>query len=344
MKQPSKRRSVQASSSIQREIDAGPGNLNGTSSWYEQNFYLDGRRPSAEADFADLVNLDQLPSVSNFNGWDEANLQPLFSSTSLNSAPAVADTIPISAAPSITTDGREDSEENDEDKDYTNAMLSQLSFLSQRATRTMRRLLRPGRAPLAVTSPEVNQTLEDTNTLIRIMKTITAPDRDNITLDLTTASHGLVLSTLACHQHLVALFQAICNAIQQGLQCQKEHQQQQQQRQDQQDSDIGPSSVAQFVMILQLLKHLINRIDCSLFQNNPLHGTRLSTSGPITPVTPNAVNDHRIQSETTLRGSPPHGGLLVLVQDILWTIPDEHEKLRQIIQKLQTEIERSELH
>jgi hypothetical protein len=211
----------------------------------------------------------------------------------------------------------------------------------------MRRLVRPGREPLTVSSPEVNEALEDTNTLIRIINDITAPDRDDITLDQTTTDYGLAFSTLACHQHIIALFQAICDAIHRCLRANKEHQQHHDRRE--QHNDVGPCSVAQFVMVLQLLIHLINRMDRSLFQTNPSmwHGAGLSTGAQISPVTPNLANQHTtesIHSEAAAGGSSPSGGLLVLVQDILGTIPNEHEKLRQVIKKLQTEMEHSELH
>lgn len=349
VKQRSNQRSVQTS--VRRDTGPGPRNLNGTS-WFEQGLagalYPGG--PSLGADFADQVgqfpDVDESGALAGFNGWD-ANLQP-FSPTSLNSlaAPSAAAAGPISTAPS-TTDGREDSEDVDDDKDPTDALPSQLTSLSQRATRAMRRLVRPGRAPLTVSSPEVNEALEDTNTLICIINNITAPDRDDITLDPTTTDYGLAFSALACHQHLVAVFRAICDAIHRCQQSKKEHQQQH--HRSRQHSDVGPSSVAQFVMVLQLLMHLINRMDRSLFQNNPSmwHGAGLSTGGHITPVTPNVANHHTIdpiQSEAAAGGSSPHGGLLVLVQDIVGTIPNEHEKLRQVIQKLQTEMEHSELH
>ena len=349
VKQRSNRRSVQTS--VRRDTDPGPRDLDGTS-WFEQGLagalYPGG--PFLGADFADLAgrfpSVDKSGAVAGFNGWD-ANLQP-FSPTSLNSlaAPSAADAASIFTALS-TTDGREDSEDVDDDKDPTDVLSSQLTSLSQRAMRAMRRLVRPGRAPLTVSSPEVNEALEDTNTLIRIMNNITAPDRDDITLDPTTTDYGLAFSALACHQHFVALFRAFCDAIHRCLQSKKEHQQQY--HRSRQHSDVGPSSLAQFVMVLQLLMYLINRMDRSLFQNNPSmwHGPRLSTGGHITPVTPNVANYHTIDpipSEAAAGGSSPHGGLLVLVQDIVGTIPNEHEKLRHIIQKLQTEMEHSELH
>lgn len=311
--------------------------------------------PALGSDFADLVGhfpgVDENGSVAGLmQGWD-ANLQP-FSPTSLSSLPAPSATeVALMTRARPTTGRDEDSEDDDaydnDDIDTTDALSSQLISLSQRATRTMRRLARPGRVPLTVSSPEVNEALEDTNTLIRIINDITTPDRDDSTLDPTTTDHGLAFSALACHQHLVALFRAICDAIHRCLEAKKEHQEQH--HRSRQHSDIGPSSVAQFVMVLQLLMHLINRMDRTLFQGNPSmwQSARSSTDGNITPETPNLASQHElhsIQAEAASGGSSPQGGILVLVQYITGTIPSEHERLRQVIQKLQTEMEHSELH
>ncbi|KAJ4293291.1 hypothetical protein N0V90_008573 [Kalmusia sp. IMI 367209] len=352
----SNRRSAQTS--VRRGTDPGPSSLNDTT-WFEQGLngplYPGVPSLSVGTDFSDLVgqftNLDDSGTVAGFNCWD-ANIQP-FSPTSLDSlaAPSAADTAPtcISTAPS-TLDGREDNEDVvDDDKDPTNALSSQLTSLSQRAARATRNIVRPGRAPLTVSSPEVNEALEDTNTLIRIMNDITTSDREVVSLDSTTTDCGLAFSALASHQHLVALFRAICDAIHGTLQSKKE----QQQLSNRQQSDMGPSSVAQFVMVLQLLMHLINRMDRSLFQNtsSTWQSSRPSTSsqnsGHTTPVTPTMFNNHATdatQSDAASGGSSPGGGLLFLVQDIVGTIPNEHEKLRQMILKLQTEMEHSELH
>lgn len=307
--------------------------------------------PFLGADLGDLVGqfsgVDESGAVANFNGWD-ANLQSfspnLFSSLAATVAP---NTGPISTAPS-TTDGGHDSEEIEDNRDPDDAISSQLTSLGQRARRAMRRLVLPDRTPLTVSSPEVNEALEDTNTLIRIMNKITASDCDDITLHPTTTDYSLAFSALACHQHLVALFRAICDSIYRCLQSQKEPRQRH--HRTAQNRDVGPSSVAQFVMVLQLLMHLINRMDRSLFQSNPSmrrHGTRVSTGSHLAPVTPNTAN-HNTPDPTRLQAaagsSLPPGGLLVLVQDIVETIPNEHEKLRQVIQKLQTEMEHSELH
>ncbi|KAI1736363.1 hypothetical protein F4680DRAFT_469255 [Xylaria scruposa] len=337
--------------SIRRDTNPEPKNLNGTS-WLDQGI-AEALYPNGSflgADVASLVcqfpGTDGTRAVAGFEGWD-ANLQP-FSPTSLNSlaAPSGADAALASTTPS-TTDDCDDSEDGDDDKGPTDAVSSQLTSLSQRATRAIRQLERPGRAPLTVSSPEVNVALEDTNALLRIITIITTPDRDDAPFDSATTNYGLAFLALACHQHLVALFRAICDAIHRCLQSKKEKQQQD--GWNGQHGDVGPSSVAQFVMVLQLLMHLINRIDRSLFQDKSLmwHGVRLSTGGNITPITPDMANGNTIDpilSETARGGSSPQGGLLVLVHDIVGKIPNEHDKLRRLIQELQTEMEHSEHH
>lgn len=356
-KQRCNRRSTQSSS--RRGTDPGPRSLDNDTPWYGQDvtesLYAGGPSLSVNPNFADLVRpfpgLDHSGAIADnsFNCWDP-NLQP-FQRTSLSSlaAPSTIDVAPNWVAPS-TTGGREDSEDPEGETDPTDALSLQLASLSQRAARATRRLFRIGRPPLTVSSPEVNEALEDTNNLIRIMTSISRPTLDGADIDLKTTDYGLVFSALACHQHLLSLFRAICDAINRYLQSTKE----QQQRDDsnQLHSDIAASSassVAQSVMVLQLLIHLTNRMDRTFFQDRSLmwRGAQLSITGLQTPITPN-TNTLREKDPTESQESTRHEstqiGLLSFVQNIVRTIPDEHEKLREVIQKLQVDIERPELY
>ncbi|KAL7945268.1 hypothetical protein V8C42DRAFT_357722 [Trichoderma barbatum] len=299
--------------------------------WFEPN--LDG------GDFAGIAGdgSGDLSSIDFNNNWADA-LQPLsLPATATSSTALVAPMLPDVVT--MGTDYCEESEDVDENKlsDAPCALFSQLVALSHRAILAVRRLVRPGGAPLTVSSPDVKGVLEDTNTLIRIINNITAPDSkgSNITVGATANDSALLFLALACHQHLVALFRAICDAIDRWQKDQKERYQQNDQ--SQQYSDTGPSSVAQFVMVLQLLMHLINRIDRSLVQNHPSmwHETPLSIDGCIT----RGTSSDRKQSQVAGEGPSPHGCLLVLVQDVMGTIPNEHEELREVIQKLQREME-----
>lgn len=359
VKQRSNSRSIQTS--VRGDADSRPENSRGSGmSWLEQGLpealYSPG--PYSGADMAHL--LDQLHGVNEgravvgLNGWD-VNLQP-FSPTSTNplaalsATDAAVDMGPICTAPAASAaDSHEDSGSDDDEVEDgiepTNGLSSQLTSLSQRTARAIQRLVRLDRVPLMVSSPEVSEALENTNTLIRIITKVAASGHDGDALDPTTTNCGLAFSALACHQQILALFRAICDAIHGCLLSNKE------QEQRQQRSDVGPSLVAQFVMVLQLLMHLINRIDRSLFQSTSSiwHGTELSTGGgnvaPGTPGPGKCDSTGLIQSSAAAGGSPSsQGGLLVLVYDIVDTIPKEHEKLRQVIRSLQKEMEHSELH
>ncbi|KAK0118230.1 hypothetical protein ONS95_012533 [Cadophora gregata] len=347
------------------DADARPPNLtldsaNISTNWFEQaQAHVQGGQatllyPSgptlqgANFDFSDLVGLE-----GGFDGWGGAAASGgMFSPTSLNfqsSTTARPTTSTSIVPPASIFSGRDERDDDSEDvydddnhDDSLGNLSMQLHTLSRRASRTMRRLVRPGQAPLTVSSPEVNEALEDTNTLIRIIGNITAPEFEKISLDTANATGcGVVFLVLACHQHLVALFRAICEAIHRCLQLKKEHH-----RSSLDHSDIGPSSIAQFVMVLQLLLHLINRIDRSLFPNDAsMNDRRQSSSGYITPITP-SLTSHKFtdasHSKTASGSLIPPGGLLVMVQEVVGTIPNDHEKLRQAIQKLQTEMEATE--
>lgn len=278
--------------------------------------------------------------------------------------------------------------DTDHEEDTTSFLFSQLTAVSQRAMRTARRLARSGKGAgstttLMVSSPEVNEALEDTNTLINtvndIMTAAAAAGRDD---SMTATDYaGLAFLALACHQNLMTLFRAICDAIQSRLQARKEEREKQQQlllllqhptrdnnntnnNNSNGNSGVGPLNVAQFVMVLQLLMHLISRMGRFLVispttseQDNQLLApaaamldqcssamatddyaidlaTGQSTGSSATP----AHNHHHHHH------SPRRSGLLEHVQEIVGNIPSERERLRLIIQELQTEMDHAELH
>lgn len=274
-------------------------------------------------DFTDMTG--PFPGVD--NGRD-ATLQLVSPSSQLNlstspsAADAVAENRDVGAiSPSLSA---------------VDAFSSQLMALSQRTTQATRHLVRPGGAPPTVSSPEVSEAFEDANTLIRIINNITTASLDD---------YGLVFLALASHQHLVALFRAICDVVRQCLESMaSENEHQQQQQRNLHHGDTGPSSAAQFAMVLQLLLHLIDRMDRSLQVNKPLGcGLESSNGGQVTPNAGSPLVEARVKNKA-VGGSLPRGGLPILAQSIVMAIPDEHEKLRQIIQELQTKIEHSEFH
>ncbi|KAL4796625.1 hypothetical protein BDV19DRAFT_388130 [Aspergillus venezuelensis] len=311
-------------------------------------------------------NTTPFAALENVNPWD-ASLQSLLTpSTFFNPLSASSDLAPLttqdclaqSAARSRpeSSDGLiddyydDDDNDNDTDngRDTSTHLFSQLTSLSQRTRQARRRLTRPDQIPLTVSSPEVNEALESTNALIRIMNHITAP----ITVDTNSSrpDQGLAFLALACHQQLVALFRAICDAVRRWLQLREEEHRNRQRSNSSSSSngsgsggsDIGPSSVAQFIMVLQLLIHLINRMDRSLpaSQDQQQHNPSLMwpAGGEISSSSTHSHYDPLL-TEMIPSGPSSPGGLLVLVKEIVGTIPHEHEKLRQIIQKLQAEME-----
>ncbi|KAI5462040.1 hypothetical protein BGZ63DRAFT_382838 [Mariannaea sp. PMI_226] len=354
LRQRSSRSSVQTSAqaSAPRDNNSEPNGPVGTS-WFAQGlggvFCPTGL--GSGPDFTDLTG--QFPGISdpgpvaNFGGWDANLRQPSpFSTSNSSTTPSAVDTIggsqdvrAISTAPSTA-----------DDENPVDTLSYQLTALSQRATQAMRRLASRGGASPTVTSPEVNEAFEDANTLIQIINRITtAPsDSENNDIALAKMDHGLVFLALASHQHLLALFRAICDAVHQCLESMASgNRQKQQQRRSLNDNNVGPSSVAQFVMVLQLLLHLINRMDrCLQVDRSAGYGPESSSGGQITPITPNTRPP---QSDTgvnrkDLEGPVSETGLSSLAHGIVNSIPDEHEKLRHVIQELQAKIEHSELH
>lgn len=257
-------------------------------------------------------------------------------------------------------------------EDTTCFLFSQLTAVSQRAMRTARRLARSGTgagatSTLVVSSPEVNEALEGTNTLIstvnHILTVAATPGRDDSMT--TTDCAGLVFSALACHQNLMTLFRAISDAIQGRLQAKKDEraQQQQQQLEQQQqhtardNSGVGPLNVAQFVMVLQLLMHLISRMGRVLVITHTtteqesqfiapgamLDGSTMATDDYVIDIVP-GQSTASSATPTRHHSTTRRSGLLEHVQEIVGNIPSERERLRLIIQELQAEMDHAEIH
>ncbi|KAH7009304.1 uncharacterized protein B0I36DRAFT_369830 [Microdochium trichocladiopsis] len=250
-------------------------------------------------------------------------------------------------------------------EDARSFLFSQLTAVSQRVMRTARRLARSGTGAgattLMVSSPEVTEALEDTNTLIStvndIMNAVATAGRDESMT--TTDCAELAISALACHQNLMTLFQAICDAIKGRLQAKKEEREQQQEQQQhaaRDNSGVGPLNVAQFVMVLQLLMHLISRMGRILEISNTtaeqesqfiapaamLDGSTMATDDYAIDIGP---DQSTASSATSAHHSTPRrSGLLEYVQEIVENIPSERERLRRIIQQLQAEMDHAEIH
>lgn len=219
----------------------------------------------------------------------------------------------------------------DEGKGTVDVLTGQLMALSTRATRTTRELHRASSTtPLTVNSPVVNETFEAANALVRIVHSIplencTSASSQPLPRDENgrqpTTDYGLVFLALASHQHVLSLFRAVCDSIQRSLGSMAPGSEQQQQA-----LHGDEASSAQFVMVLQLVMHMINRVGRSLRM-----GSR-NAAGSVT-------GTHSHELTLGLEGGEESGGsqcVVDLAQDMLRTLPDEHIKLRQVIQGLQT--------
>ncbi|KAB5530406.1 hypothetical protein GE09DRAFT_1252611 [Coniochaeta sp. 2T2.1] len=223
-----------------------------------------------------------------------------------------------------------------DDEDPVEAANAELAALNARAMRATRSLMRPGTAPLTVNSPLVNEAFEATTALIRIINSIphisasNLPGDQSVTTTTTgqsTMTFGLVFLALASHQHLLGLFRAICDSVERSLESINTEIKQQQRGGLHGE---GPSS-AQFVMVLQLLMHLIGRMDRSLFNSTAI------PKGEMTRSSAEQIMSSYVGGESwESQGSQC---VFVLAQAIVETLPEEHVKLKRLIQILLTRME-----
>lgn len=214
-------------------------------------------------------------------------------------------------------------------RDDSNAtMTEQLMSLINRATSTTRELAcQVITAPLTVNSTVVNEAFEVANALVRIINSIPLASSTYDSLEHLSreegerqppAEHSLIFLALASHQHVLTLFRAVCKSIQKSL----ESMIQGTEPQYQALHGAGATS-AQFIMILQLIIHLVNRIGRSLRMAHRKHSdSSVSTFG--------------------LEDGGENGGSQSIVdsaQGLLKILPDEHLKLSQLIEELQSRIE-----
>lgn len=352
---------------------ANPIKANGNAQWFGPNpggLWCHGST-GLGTNFFELAGhpgIDNGQPVDEFNGWDMGpQLFPLISPP-LNSlgesSVAEANVEVVQRDENVSIDSLAAYDQRD-DQEPADTIYQQLTSLSQKSMRAARRLSRRDSTPPSVSSLDVNNAFEDANTLIRIISTMsTSPAEDEGSGSSALMGHGNTLLTLAAHQHLLYLFTTICNTISQHLKSMTlpgdEHWQQGQRRkQSLHQSDFGPPSLpAQFVMVLQLLMHLINRLDRSLFYVDGAgveggYVAEAPTSGIHDLVTPADIAEESTPHALLIArgprgrsiGSPSiRGGLPTSAQAILKSIPEDHEKLRQIIKELQTRMEHPELH
>ncbi|KAL8364894.1 hypothetical protein RB595_003940 [Gaeumannomyces hyphopodioides] len=246
-------------------------------------------------------------------------------------------------------------------EDSLQGLTSQATAVSARAVSTTRRLQRPGSAPPTVSSALVNEAFEGTKTLVRVINSVVAmappPPSPNVSTAHSSnssnssdgdemeaaaarsASGGLVLTTLACHQHLLAFFRAICESIERFVESVADGKRPTGGPSPSSSSlhGDGPPSTAQFTMVLQLLVHLINRLDRCLFPAGPaslFSSSAASAYGGAAGLNPDLVLAGQEGDEV-----PDTTGIPSLAQALVRAMPADHLKLRRTISELQARME-----
>jgi len=215
-------------------------------------------------------------------------------------------------------------------------LTGQLMSLSTRTTGAIRELEGTGgTTPLTVNSPVVNKAFEAANALIRIVNSTLLSNHAYTSLQplareeaerQQNTDYGLVFLVLAVHQHVLALFRAICDSIQRSLGSIGPVSEQQQQA-----LHGNGASSAQFVMVLQLVMHMINRVGRSLRIGSRDAGRSIAV-----------IHPHDLTSG--LEGREEGGGsqsVVDLAREMLRALPNEHDKIKHAIQGLQTCMEES---
>ncbi|KAF5635729.1 fungal zn(2)-Cys(6) binuclear cluster domain protein [Fusarium sp. NRRL 52700] len=214
-------------------------------------------------------------------------------------------------------------------------LTSQAMAVSTKTISATIALLHPGSAPPTVSSQYVNQAFDGTRTLVRIINTmslIISGEKDENTPEGVSGGGigGLALTILACHRHLLDLFKATCKSIQH---CVDEKSRERATFETNHSSsligDPAPSS-AQFTMVLQLLVHLINRLDRCLFA-----GTQTIPS----PGTYQDVMDLTRTEKNAEELAIDRIGIPGFAQGSITGLSQEHHRLRQIISQLQGQMD-----
>jgi hypothetical protein len=210
----------------------------------------------------------------------------------------------------------------DEGKETLSGQLMDLSNRAMGAARELEGAVVT--TSLTVNSPVVEEAFEAANALVRIINNIPLADSACGSSQLLTrerhvfTEHSVIFQALATHQHVLALFRAIYDFAKRSLGSTL------QETEPQQQSLHGAgSSSAQFIMVLQLIMHLVNRIGRSLRIGN----RRTTDQSILTPLTEGGEESGSLQ------------GIVDSAQVMLRTLPNEHFKLNGDIQELQVRIE-----
>lgn len=246
-------------------------------------------------------------------------------------------------------------DENIPAADSLQELTSQATAVSAQAVSATRLLLRPGSAPPTVSSAHVNEAFEGTRTLVRIINNIVAMASPGDSGDEIEAARGdggcraadiggLVLTMLACHQHLLAFFRAICDSIERCVESVADEKRPPGGGCGSSLHGDGPPSIAQFTMVLQLLVHLINRLDRCLFPARP--SSPVSSSSSSNSAYGGASGGGGLNLVLTGQEAedivPDTAGIPRFAQALVRAMPDDHLRLRRTILQLQARMERLE--
>ncbi|KAF5695670.1 fungal zn(2)-Cys(6) binuclear cluster domain-containing protein [Fusarium denticulatum] len=215
---------------------------------------------------------------------------------------------------------------------FLQELTSQAMAVSTKTISATIALHHPRSAPPTVSSQYVNQAFDGTRTLVRIINTISmiiSGENDENTSEGESCCGigGLALTTLACQQHLLGLFKAICKSIEHCVD--KKSREKTAFGISHSSSLIGdpaPSS-AQFTMVLQLLVHLINRLDRCLF-------TGIQTMPSPTDKYQGGMDLTRLEKNADELGSDRRS-IAGFAQGSITGLSLEYHRLRQIISQLQ---------
>ncbi|OKL62096.1 hypothetical protein UA08_02974 [Talaromyces atroroseus] len=250
---------------------------------------------------------------------------------------------------------------NNNKSSVVDALTKQVMALSTRAmcaTRQLDHHADSSTPPLTVNSPVVNEAFEIANALVRIIHGILAANFNSLPASSSlsssqssehesqqpiTTDYGLVFLALASHQHVLGLFRAICDSIRWSLGSMAATESDRHQKQALHSNE---ASSAQFVMVLQLVMHLISRVDRSLRTANWKASSASSEAdangGNFTSMallSPNLTSSLGFEVGDEGGGGGGSQCVVDLAQNMLRMLPDEHAKIKHVIQRLQKHME-----
>lgn len=341
--------------------------------------YNDSRRPSLrgrhgspsthnlDCNIFSEPDLPELPPISteNLSGWDLSPSAAVQSFTMIQGAHHH-----ISSEQERTSHISDNSTSPGEDS--PEVWTARLAALTTQTTQTANHLGPSNiRSPLTVSSPQVDQVFDATSTLLRILGSISeslrvdsSPSPES-TSDAARLSQDpcLIFLILACHQRVLGSFQAICDSIHRSLGSMSSHQGEEHMTfpwKRTLHSDEGTPCVAQFVMVLQLVSHLLNQLDMALSPSPTSSSSRgeelrssfdfavttdadLSPSWTRSPLGSFSSNQGNaalllFSQEADADRKSDAQGFVRLARRFLITVPDQHSSLNNKIRELQDSI------